>query len=169
MDTAALNKTTPDTTAVEATAQDAPRLTLRKADRLRHRTLVNGLYDGGNSLYSYPLRMQWRALSREELEASFRGEIPKGIAPVQMMVTIPKRKQRHAVDRVLMRRRVREAYRLSRRQLLDAVTSMPYATVSLSFVYISDQKCGYAKVQSAVVTLLNKLRKALAEKQEAKP
>ena len=169
MDTAALNKTIRDTAALDATMPDAPRLTLRKADRLHHRTLVNGLYDGGNSLYSYPLRMQWRALSQEELAASFRGDVPKGIAPVQMMVTIPKRKQRHAVDRVLMRRRVREAYRLSRRQLLDCVCSMPYATVSLSFVYISDKKCGYAKVQSAVVTLLNNLRKALAEKQEAMP
>lgn len=169
MDTAALNNATLDTTATDASKQDAPRLTLRKADRLRHRTLVNGMYDGGNSLYAYPLRMQWRALTQEELAASFRGDVPRGIAPVQMMVTIPKRKQRHAVDRVLMRRRVREAYRLSRRQLVDAVCSMPYATVSLSFVYISDKKCGYAKVQSAVNVLLGKLHKALAEKQEAMP
>lgn len=169
MDTATQNNTIPDTSSLDAAAQDTPRLTLRKADRLHHRTLVNGLYEDGNSLYSYPLRMQWRALTWEKLAASFRGDAPKGIAPVQMMVTIPKRKQRHAVDRVLMRRRVREAYRLSRRQLRDAVCSMPYATVSVSFVYIADKKCGYAKVQSAVNVLLGKLHKALAKKQEAMP
>lgn len=147
--------TTPD-------ENNTPRLTLRKGERLHHRTLVNALYSDGRGLYSYPLRLQWRALSREQLEGSFRDEVPAGIDAVQMMITVPKKRQRHAVDRVLMRRRIREAYRLNRHQLLDeAAASSGKATVSMAFVYISDQKCSYRKIEKAMRTLLTLLAEAL--------
>ena len=93
---------------------EAVRLTLRKAEKLRHKSLVENLFKEGFSVYEFPLRMQVRALSEDELESSFRNGAPDGIAPLQMLVTVPKKKRRHAVDRVLMRRRIREAYRLGR-------------------------------------------------------
>ena len=138
-----------------------PRLTLRKGERLHHRTLVNNVYDKGEALYCYPLRLQWRACDADELRASFRAEIPAHIDPLQMMVTIPKRKQRHAVDRVLLRRRVREAYRLNRLELKEIAKSSGYATISLSFIYISPEKCTYGKIERAMKTLLVKIAEKL--------
>lgn len=137
------------------------RLTLRKSGRLHHRTLVNALYDEGNTIYAYPLRLQWRRVSQEQLEASFRDRVPDGIDSVQMMVTVPKRRQRRAVDRVLMRRRIREAYRLNRHPLLNAAQTTGDATLSLAFVYIADKKCRYAKVERAMRTLLDRLAAAI--------
>ncbi len=44
-------------------------------------------------------------------------DAPADVGALQMLVTVPKKKRRRAVDRVLMRRRIREAYRINRRPL----------------------------------------------------
>ena len=53
------------------------RLKFVKAERLRHRTLVEGLFQHGKSLYEYPLRLTYRIMSGDELSDSFRKEVPE--------------------------------------------------------------------------------------------
>ena len=78
------------------------------------------------------------------------------------MVTVPKRKLRHAVDRVLMRRRIREAYRLHRLALKERLEADPQLrTLSMSIIYIADRTLPYPKVEKALLTLLRKLGAAL--------
>lgn len=146
------------------------RLTLRKEEKLRHKRLVEDLFNSGESFYDYPLRMVWRRLSDEELDASFRAARPERIGPVQMLITIPKRKIRHAVDRVLMRRRIREAYRLHRLPLKNSLISesSSYAgssaestpqsgTLSIAFIYIADKTLPYSLIEEKMQRLLAKL------------
>lgn len=140
-----------------------PRLTLRKGEKLRHRSLVEPLFRGGESLYAYPLRIVWRRLSADELKGSFRGHIPAAIGPLQMLITVPKKKRRHAVDRVLMRRRIREAYRLNRFPLRQLVTEREeIRTLSLSIIYIADRNEPSSIIHSRLKKLLGKLEERLA-------
>ena len=79
-----------------------------------------------------------------------------------MMVTVPKKKRRRAVDRVLLRRRIREAYRLNYGFLRDIVEAdETIATLSISFVYIHNDNLDYplieTKMKSALVKLLSKV------------
>lgn len=142
-------------------ATPLPRLTLRKSERLRHRSLVNALFERGQALYSYPLRMQWMATDSATLDAGFRASRPLRLGPLQMMITIPKRKHRHAVDRVLLRRRVREAYRLNRLSLRElAYATADGGTISLSFIYISDKICDYAQIEKSMRRLLGQVADA---------
>lgn len=136
-----------------------PRLTLRKAEKLRHRSLVNALFAEGKSFYDYPLRLTWHRLSAEQLENSFRHSVPPHIAPVQMLVTVPKRKRRHAVDRVYVRRRIREAYRLNRSILADTLPNS--GTLSLAFIYLGNDNADFATIESKMKALLSKLRRHL--------
>ncbi|MDE5552902.1 MAG: ribonuclease P protein component [Muribaculaceae bacterium] len=138
------------------------RLTFPKSERLHHRTLVEGLFKGRNNLYEYPLRLTWRALGEDELRSSFRGDIPAGIAPLQMMVTVPKKKRRHAVDRVLMRRRIREAYRLRRRVLRRAVESVPsLRTLSVGIIYMASENVEMSVIETKMEILLSRLMKRI--------
>lgn len=139
------------------------RLTFPKSERLHHRSLIEGLFRGRNNLYEFPLRLTWRALSEEELRSSFRGEIPGGIAPLQMMVTVPKKKRRHAVDRVLMRRRIREAYRLRRRVLRSVVESCPeLRTLSVGIIYMASENVEMSVIESKMDILLARLMKRIS-------
>lgn len=139
------------------------RFTLRKSAKLRHRTLVQELFQKGKSVYSGPLRMTFRALSEEELKGSFREAVPDRMGPVQFMITVPKKKRRHAVDRVLMRRRIREAFRLQWHPLKETVKDNPeIRTVSLAIVYMDTENAGMDIISAAVGSALSKIRKRLS-------
>ncbi len=138
------------------------RLTLRKSSKLRHRTLVQDLFQKGKSVYSGPLRITFRALSQEELEGSFRVKIPDLMGPVQFMITVPKKKRRHAVDRVLMRRRIREAFRLQWSPLRRMIQKDPaIRTLSLGIVYLHTENSDMESIYAAVGSALTKIRKKL--------
>lgn len=134
------------------------RLRLPKLCRLRHKTLVDALFAGGDSLYAYPLRVVWRKLGAEALEASFRPGFVPEVAKVQMLVSVPKRRQRRAVDRVLMRRRIREAYRRLLPQFEARVAGKSDdGTISIAIVYISQQLEPFSLIERKLARLLDKL------------
>ena len=138
------------------------RLTLRKDEKLRHKSLVDPLFREGKSLYEFPLRLVWRMLTPEELRESFRGELPGHIGKLQMLITVPKKKRRHAVDRVLMRRRIREAYRLWRKELLaDVAESASTGTLGMAFVYMHNENLPYSTIERKMRSLLKKLAKGV--------
>ena len=86
-------------------------LSLHKTEKLCSRTAVNRLFAEGKPAKAYPLRAVYNESNRTYGAAA------------QFMITIPKKKIRKAVGRVLLRRRVREAYRLNRHLLMPALES----------------------------------------------
>jgi len=79
-----------------------------------------------------------------------------------MLVTVPKKKRRRAVDRVLMRRRIREAYRINRRPLEDLACSCPgIRTLQLAFIYLKNENADYAEIERKMRALLAKVAVAL--------
>ena len=134
------------------------RLTLRKAEKLRHKSLVDALFRDGGSVYVYPLRLAWRVVTAETLEGSYRNGVPRRIGPLQMLVTIPKKKRRRAVDRVLMRRRVREAYRLGREPLRAWLADHPECrSLNLGFIYLADKNLDYKTISRKMGLLIQKM------------
>ena len=106
------------------------------------------------------MRLVWRRISPEALEASFKTEVPPRLGELQMLITVPKKKRRHAVDRVLMRRRIREAYRLSRLPLKERLEAdMSVGTLSLAFIYLCDKNLPYSLIEEKMRRLLSKLEK----------
>lgn len=77
------------------------------------------------------------------------------------MISVPKKRLRHAVDRVAVRRRIREAYRLNR-SLLGDVAEMP---VDIAFIYLSDKVLPSAQIHAAMCKALGKVRDTNSEAQ----
>lgn len=140
------------------------RLTFPKSERLRHKVLVDSLFEKGQSLYEYPFRLTWRPLSEDELAESFKIGIPDKIAPLQVMITVPKKKRRHAVDRVLMRRRIRDAWRLQRRPLRHLIENHPLLrTLSVAIIYISNENIDSSRLHAKLQRLITKLSAQLSD------
>lgn len=140
---------------------------LPKSARLHHRSLQEKLFSRGTKLHEYPLKMVWNSLTREELENNFRSRVPDLIGPLQVLVSIPKKKQRKAVDRVLLRRRIREAFRINRGELVKVVAAIPAVrTVSIGIVYMKEEKIGYAEIETKMKILLTRLGEKLKDKYE---
>lgn len=139
------------------------RFTLRKSAKLRHRTMVEGLFANGRSVYAGPLRVTFRVLSSAELAGSFREEVPDRIGPVQVMITVPKKKRRHAVDRVLMRRRIREAFRRQYHPLRRVVENDPQMrTLSLAVIYLESSNLDSGQISAAMASAITKIIRKLS-------
>lgn len=137
-------------------------LTFPKSERLRHKSLVDRLHTEGGRITVFPLRAVWRVLSEEQLKENFHDAVPEGIAPLQVMITIPKRKIRKATGRVALRRKVREAWRLNRRQLRQSVASRSdMRTLSVALLYLANEPKSTAKIQERMQKLLSQLQEAV--------
>ena len=95
---------------------------LNKDEKLCSRTAVDTLFHEGKSLMAFPLRAAYRLRPRDERH------------PVQFLISIPKKRIRKAVNRVLLRRRTREAYRLNRGELLLGPLESTSWGVDIAFV-----------------------------------
>lgn len=94
----------------------------------------------------------------EELKAEFKSWPMQDIGPMQFMITVPKKKRRKAVDRVLMRRRIRESYRLNRIHLEDQLKKIEnHGSLSMALIYISEHNCEYRKIENSIRKILEKL------------
>lgn len=120
---------------------------LNKSEKLRSRIAIDHLFDDGVSLMAFPLR------------AAFRLR-PRGENPVQFLISIPKKRIRKAVNRVTLRRRTREAYRLNRNELLLAQLEQLDMGVDIAFVYLDSKPAPYSVINEKVTTLLTRIAQA---------
>lgn len=119
-------------------------LGLYKKEKLCSSTAIEQLFDGGAefSRLAFPLRAVARSNSRRHSDA-----------PVAFLISVPKKRLRHAVDRVLMRRRIREAYRLCHQDY-----TYPDGTrIDLAFIYVANTLLPYSTVDKAVKKILASL------------
>lgn len=149
-------------------------LGMGKSERLRHKRLVDRLFREGKSFYAYPLRVVYVVAPAEKAVGSFKSRhIPEGgdaaerlrrmnIESLQMMVNIPKRKMRHAVDRVRLRRLVREAWRLSRVPLRGHLSDSGLS-MSVALLYVSNEKLPYRVISQRMTHIMSRLEAAAAD------
>ncbi|WP_289752826.1 ribonuclease P protein component [Duncaniella muris] len=136
---------------------------LYKIEKLRSEIAIGQLFDRSNpaaqSVMAYPLRAVWTVnLSRLAAMETSSETSRRKVAPCpQFLVSIPKKKLRHAVDRVQMRRRVREAYRLNRHLIPKDIP------LDIAFIYVATEVLPYAEVLKGVTRILTRISKTLSD------
>lgn len=124
---------------------------LYKKEKLCSTIAIGQLFGDGSDTdahgaLAYPLRAVWRINPSRHSDA-----------PLAFLISVPKRRLRHAVDRVTMRRRIREAYRLHRHEF----PLPPGSRTDVAFVYVANRLCPYTSVENAMLHLLGNIAKAL--------
>lgn len=82
----------------------------------------------------------------------------------KFMITVPKKKIRTAVGRVLVRRRIREAYRLNRSMAVQALQSAG-CVAEIAFLYMDTSIADYATIEASMKKLLGKISSQVAGKE----
>ena len=127
-------------------------LKLHKSEKLCSRTAINTLFAKGDSVIAYPLRAVFRT-----------ADDSKRAKAAQFMISIPKKKIHTAVGRVLMRRRVREIYRLNR-DLLYPTLEACGKNVDIAFTYLSKSEADYAVIEGKMKEILAKISASIESK-----
>ena len=122
-----------------------------KEERLCSIKLIDKLFHNGSSFLVYPYRITWLS---EKLDTGY---------PVQVMINAPKKKFKRAVDRNLLKRRIREIYRLQKSAHLYAFLNQHSATILLGINYIGNEIGDYTFMEKKFAAAVVKFKKLFLE------
>lgn len=122
----------------------------KKEERLCNIQLIEKLYHNGSSFLVYPFRIIWLS---SETNSEF---------PVQVLISVPKKKFKRAVDRNLLKRRIREIYRLHKSEDLFPFLNERSEKIVLAINYIGNEIAEYASMEKKFNAAMLRLKKNIA-------
>ena len=119
--------------------------TFTKAERLSSKIEIENLFGTGKSFNSAPFKVIW-------LEKS------EGATPAKIVISIPKRLFKRAVDRNRLKRLTREAYRKNKPLLYD---NLENKKIHLMFIFTSKTIIEYKEMEEKIISILQRLSKTI--------
>ncbi len=115
-----------------------------KTEKLCGEKLVSALFEEGKAFIEYPIRVVYR--STENTNNSH----------ARILVVVPKKKIKKANQRNLLKRRIREAYRIQKSDFISAL-SEKNLYLHIAFSYVADKEIEYSTIQSKMPVIFNKI------------
>jgi ribonuclease P protein component len=122
-----------------------------KEERLCNIKLIDKLYHNSSSFLVYPFRILW-------MPAATDSEFP-----VQVLISVPKKRFKRAVDRNLIKRRIREIYRLQKSEELFPFLNQRSEKIILGINYIGNEIAEYTFLEKKFSSAIQRLKKNISE------
>jgi len=100
--------------------------TFRKEERLCSKKKIDELFKNSNSFFIYPYKFLWIV---SENKTDF---------PAQIVISVPKKRYKKAVHRNLIKRRIREVYRLNK-HILYRNLQRKNITIAAMIIYVGNE------------------------------
>ncbi|MGM0621178.1 MAG: ribonuclease P protein component [Bacteroidota bacterium] len=123
-------------------SQMKTRFTLKKEERLCSKKQFDKLFAEGNTFLVYPLKV---VFTETEFDGSY---------PAKAAFAVSKKLFKRAVKRNLIKRRMREAYRLNKPVFYSQVKQKKAAVI---FIYIGKEIIEYQRIEKSMKTALAKI------------
>jgi len=116
-----------------------------KNERLSLQKDIDRLFEYGRTFVSYPLRIIYLPQATPE-------------AGVSVLISVPKKRIRHAVTRNRIKRLIRESYRLNKSETI-AHYKIKEQQLHIAFLYQSNAIMMYTEIEKAVIKALKVIRR----------
>jgi ribonuclease P protein component len=117
------------------------RNTLKRSERLKSSRIIGELFNSGDTIKVSPLKLFWKIDNNNQT------------IPARMAVTVSAKNFKKAVDRNLIKRRIREAYRLNKHNLIDSLFDKKLSLIFV-FLYLPKTIGSYRQISEAVIKVL---------------
>jgi len=118
------------------------RNTLKRSEKLKSSRIIGELFRSGNIITVLPVKLFWQ----------FYYDTDHAI-PIRMAVTVPSKNFKKAVDRNLIKRRIREAYRLNKHTLFNSLSEKKIS-LNFIFLYLPKNIHSYQEIAQGVIRTL---------------
>lgn len=128
----------------------------RRTERLKSEKVISSLFKKGHSFSCYPLRLVYT-----EMPPLSKSDDLQGFSPIQFSLSVSKKKFKRAVDRNLLRRRIREAYRLHKHELylfLAQNELLKEKQFAFMVIYTAKESLPYADIQKGIRKMIAKFK-----------
>ncbi|NJL13722.1 MAG: ribonuclease P protein component [Microscillaceae bacterium] len=112
--------------------------------RLNHKKIIDRLFAQAQTQFSFPFKLLYLLQTA-----------PSGFPPA-VLISVPKRRFKKAVDRNRLKRQIRELYRLHKELLAQPEGTYPVAY--LAIVYVAPQKIPYQEMERKIKQLFTRIR-----------
>lgn len=119
--------------------------TFTKTERLTSKIEIDSLFGIGKSFNIAPFKVIWK----ESTDSS---------VPVKIVISIPKRLFKRAVDRNRLKRLTREAYRKNKHMLYDNLGNKNFF---LMLIFTSKSIIEYNEMEEKIILILQRLSKTI--------
>lgn len=133
--------------------KEGQRYTFGKEERVTGEKRIEKLFTDGQSFIAYPLRVVFM---------EYECEKPRSAS---VLISIPKKRLRLAVQRNRMKRLIREAYRLNK-HLFCGTCLKDGCGIDIAFIYIKNELSEYAAVEKGIHKALREIPRLLNSKRE---
>lgn len=116
-----------------------------KEERLCSKKSLDLLFKNGSSFLLYPFRITFLFVDEPHKY------------PTQVVINVAKKRYKHAVDRNLIKRRTREAYRLHKEAHLYTALANRDDLLLLSLQFVGKEKYEFAFFEKKLITAFKKL------------
>ena len=152
-------------------------MTFKRNERLKSEKIITQLFrKGGDSFACYPLRLVYAEITpMSDLGFGMSAATPPTSqipnptleSPIEFALSVPKKAFKRAVDRNVLRRRVREAYRLHKIELykfLKNNTLHSNKRFAFMVLYTAKEEMPYAEIEKGIKKMIRKFKEEMSGK-----
>lgn len=121
------------------------RFTLTKEERLHSKILIEDLFVKGDSFFNYPFKVIVKDTPTEKDTL------------VRILVSVPKRNFKKAVDRNKIKRLIKEAYRQNK-SIVYAMQNTESYFLDIAFIYTAKSILSYQEIERKIILILQTIK-----------
>ena len=119
-----------------------------KKQKLCNETAIKEMFSNGESFVIPPIRLIWKE------------QVNSDDVAIKSIIVVPKKQLKLASDRNIVRRRMKEAYRLNKSTIENSLKNKG-KQLNIAIVYQNDKRLSYKVIEEKIKLILGRLREEI--------